>query len=1101
MIERIIEWSARNRAFVFIGVVAVVFWAIWAINQIPLDAIPDLTDTQVIVYARWDRPPQIIEDQVSYPIVSALLGAPKVKDIRAFSDYGFSYVYIIFEDGTDVYWARSRVMEYLSKVNSQLPQGVKLELGPDATGLGWIYQYALVDKSGRNSLADLRRFQDWHLKYALQSVKGVSEVASIGGFVNQYQITLDPGAMAVYKLSVGDVVKAVQSANEEVGARLLDIAGREFMVTVRGYIKDKDDIGEIVLKSMNGFPVKVKDVADIRLGPDMRRGLADFNGLGETVGGIVVMRYGENAMNVINDVKAKLRDIKLPEGVQLVPVYDRSTLIKNSIKTLSNKLLEEMIVVALVILVFLMHIPSAMVPIVTLPIAVLLSFIPMNYLGLTSNIMSLGGIAIAIGAMVDASIVMIENGHKHLHLWQTQGEKGDYREVLIDSMKEVGRPSFFSLIVIGVSFLPIFTLEGIEGRLFRPLAFTKNFAMFFGALLAITLVPAIQLLFIRMKKFRFKPGWLNGITNKVLVGKIHAEEDHPISRALFRIYGPVIDFVLKHPGRIILIAALAFVLSMPVFKFIGSEFMPPLNEGSILYMPTTLPGISVTEASKILQVQDKIIKSFPEVETVFGKAGRADTSTDSAPFSMMETTIVLKPEQQWREKKQWYRGLPEFMKGPFRLFWPDRISYDELLAQMTRELRIPGQVNMWAQPIKGRIDMLTTGVRTPVGIKIYGDDIGEIEKIGKQIELHVPMIKGTRSVYAERTSGGYFVDINLKRDEIARYGLSVEEVQMNLMYAVGGENITQTIEGRERFPINVRYPRELRDTVEKIQHVYITAMDGSQIPLSQLAEVSLTTGPGMIRDENGRLAGYVFVDPGNRDIGSYVTELKAAIGKNVKIPPGYVLSYSGQYESMERVKSRMLIIIPVTMLIIFFLLYFNTRSYVKTAIILLAVPFSLIGVVWALFLLQYNLSIGVWCGIIALLGVDAETGVFMLLYLDLAYDTMLKNGKMKSLADLKLAIHEGAVKRIRPKMMTVAVMFMGLLPIMWAPLSETGADMMKRIAAPMVGGIFVSFLMELAVYPAIYLLWRKRSLAKQAEQPADRTPAGLLPPANAEAES
>ncbi len=1079
MIERIIEWSARNRTFVFIGVVAVVFWAIWALNQIPLDAIPDLTDTQVIVYARWDRPPQIIEDQVSYPIVSALLGAPKVKDIRAFSDYGFSYVYIIFEDGTDVYWARSRVMEYLSKVNSQLPQGVKLELGPDATGLGWIYQYALVDQSGKNSLADLRKFQDWHLKYALQSVKGVSEVASIGGFVNQYQITVDPNALAVYRLSVGDVVQAVRGANEEIGARLLDIAGREFMVTVRGYFKGKDDIGSIVLKSMNGIPVTVNDVAKISMGPDMRRGIADYNGLGEAVGGIVVMRYGENAMNVIKEVKAKLNEIKLPEGVKIVPVYDRSELIQKSIKTLSNKLLEEMIVVALVILIFLMHVPSAMVPIVTLPIAVLFSFIPMKYLGLTSNIMSLGGIAIAIGAMVDASIVMIENGHKHLHHWQIHGERGDYREVLIDSMKEVGRPSFFSLIVIGVSFLPIFTLEGIEGRLFRPLAFTKNFAMFFGALLAITLVPAIQVLFIRMKKLKVKPGWLNPIANRLLVGRIHSEEEHPISRTLFKIYGPVIDVVLKYPKRTIIIAALVFVLSMPVFFLIGSEFMPPLNEGSILYMPTTLPGISVTEASKILQVQDKILKSFPEVASVFGKAGRAETSTDSAPFSMMETTIVLKPEEQWREKHQWYSSLPEFLKGPFRLFWPDRISYDELLAQMTRELRIPGQVNMWAQPIKGRIDMLTTGVRTPVGVKIYGDDIAEIERIGKQIEQHVPMIKGTRSVYAERTSGGYFVDIQLNREEIARYGLSVADVQMNLMYAVGGENITQTIEGRERFPINVRYPRELRDTVEKLQQVYVTAMDGVQVPLSQLAEVRLTTGPGMIRDENGRLAGYVFVDPGNRDIGGYVTELKATIAKNVKIPPGYVISYSGQYESMERVKERMMLIIPLTMLLIFFLLYFNTRSYVKTAMILLAVPFSLIGVVWALFLLKYNLSIGVWCGIIALLGVDAETGVFMLLYLDLAYEGMLKKGQMTTLDDLKIAIHEGAVKRIRPKLMTVAVMFMGLLPIMWAPLSETGADMMKRIAAPMVGGIFVSFLMELAVYPAIYLLWRKRSLARQ----------------------
>lgn len=1078
MIERIIDWCARNRTFVFLGITGAIFWAMWAMNQIPLDAIPDLTDTQVIVYARWDRPPQIIEDQVTYPIVSALLGAPKVKDIRAFSDYGYSYVYIIFDDGTDVYWARSRVLEYLSKVNSQLPSDVKMELGPDATGLGWVYQYALVDKSGKNSLADLRKFQDWHLKYTLQSVKGVAEVASIGGFVNQYQITLNPNALAVYQLSISEVVNALRGANQEVGARLLDISGREYMVTVRGYIKGKDDIGEVVLKSMNGFPVKVKDVASVSFGPDMRRGLADFNGEGEAVGGIIVMRYGENAMNVINGVKEKLKDIKLPEGVEIVPVYDRSDLIKRSIDTLSKKLVEEMVVVALVILIFLMHIPSAMVPIITLPIAVLLSFIPMKYLGLTSNIMSLGGIAIAIGAMVDASIVMIENGHKHLHHWQFQGEKGDYREVLIESIKEVGRPAFFSLIVIGVSFLPIFTLEGVEGRLFRPLAFTKNFAMFFGAVLAITLVPAIQVLFIRPKKFQIQPLWLGNTVNKILVGQIHSEEKHPISKALFKVYGPVIDFVLKYPKRIITIAALIFVLSMPLFFFIGSEFMPPLNEGSSLYMPTTLPGISVTEAGKLLQVQDKIIKSFPEVETVFGKAGRAETSTDSAPFSMMETTIVLKPEVEWPVQKRWYSFLPEFMRGPFRIFWPDQVSKDELVSRIDKALSIPGQVNMWSQPIKGRMDMLTTGVRTPVGIKIYGDDIAEIEKIGKQIEEHVPMVQGTRSVYAERTAGGYFVDINLKRDEIARYGLSVSEVQMNLMYSVGGENVTQTIEGRERFPVNVRYPRELRDTVEKIQHVYITAMDGAQVPLAQLADISLTSGPGMIRDENGRLAGYVFVDSGDRDIGSYVKDLKETIRKNVKLPVGYTIVYSGQYESMERVKQRMMVILPLTMLIIFLLIYFNTRSYVKTAIILLAVPFSLIGVVWTLFLLNYNLSIGVWCGIIALLGVDAETGVFMLLYLDLAFDSLVKGGKMNTLADLKEAIHEGAVKRIRPKMMTVAVMFMGLLPIMWAGASETGADVMKRIAAPMVGGILVSFLMELAVYPAIYLLWRKRTLQK-----------------------
>ena len=1076
MIEKIIEWSAKNRFFVFLGVSFMIAWSIWAIINIPLDAVPDLTDTQVIVYTKWDRPPQIVEDQVTYPIVSALLGAPKVKDIRAFSDYGYSYVYIIFEDGTDVYWARSRVLEYMSKVSQQLPSDAKLELGPDATGVGWIYEYALVDESGRHSLDELRTFQDWHLKYALQSVKGVSEVASIGGFVKQYQVVVNPNALQAYNISLSEVVMAVKKANQETGARLLEFSGAEYMVTVRGYIKSKEDIAEAVLKvDANGVPVKIRNIAKVEFGPEIRRGVAELDGKGETVGGIVVMRYKENALNTIERVKEKLKQIQLPDGVKIVPTYDRSELIIRAVDTLKHKLIEEMLVVSLVILIFLLHVPSAIIPIITLPIAALMAFIPMHYMKLTSNVISLGGIAIAIGAMVDAAIVVVENAHKELARWQDEGKKGDYHEVLLNAIKEVARPSFFSLIVIAVAFIPIFSLEGIEGRLFKPLAFTKNFAMFFAAFLAITLDPAIRMLFTRLHNYDFKPKWLASMVNTVLVGKIHSEEKHPVSKFLFKIYGPVVDFVLSKPYWVISSALFVFLATMPFFFQIGKEFMPPLNEGSILYMPTTLPGISVQQANDLLKIHDRILKSFPEVVSVFGKSGRAETSTDPAPFSMMETTVLLKPQNEWRHKDRWYSFLPDFMEWPFRIIWTDRISWEELTSEMDGKLKLPGQVNAWTMPIKGRTDMLTTGVRTPVGIKIYGDDLKIIEEIGKEIENHITMVKGTRSVFAERTAGGYFVNFDLNRGAIARYGLSVEEVQMNIMAAIGGENVTQTVEGRERFPVNVRYPRELRNDIGKIKRTYIPTPGGAQIPLSQIADIKVETGPGMIRDENGRLTGYVYVDVADRDIGSYVNDAKAMIKKMVTLPPGYSISFSGQYEFMERVKQRMTVVIPLTLFIIFVLLYISTRSYIKTMIILLAVPFSLVGVVWILYILGYNMSIGVWSGIIALLGVDAETGIFMLLYLDLSHDDRKKRGLLNTVDDLKAAIHHGAVKRIRPKMMTAAVLFVGLLPIMWAQSGEIGADVMKRIAAPMVGGIFTSFLMELLVYPAIYFLWKKKT--------------------------
>ena len=1076
MIEKIIDWSAKNKVFVFLGVAGMIVWSIWAVKNIPLDAIPDLSDTQVIIYTKWDRPPQVIEDQVTYPVVSALLGAPKVKDIRAFSDYGFSYVYVIFEDGTDVYWARSRVMEYLSKVTQQLPADAKVELGPDATGVGWIYEYALVDESGKHTLDEMRTFQDWHLKYVLQSVKGVAEVASVGGYVKQYQVIVDPVALQQYKIPLSTVVNAVRSSNQETGARVIEFSGTEYMLTVKGYITKKEDIEQAVLKVSNGVPVKIKNIAKVEIGPDIRRGIAELDGNGEVVGGIVVMRYNENALNTIERVKDRMSQIKLPDGVKIVSVYDRSELINRAISTLRKKLIEEMLVVSLIILIFLLHFPSAVIPIITLPIAVLFAFIPMHYMKLTSNVMSLGGIAIAIGAMVDAAIVVVENAHKELAKWQDEGKKGDYQTVLLNAIKEVARPSFFALIVIAVAFIPIFSLEGIEGRLFKPLAFTKNFAMFFAAMLAITLDPAIRMLFTRLKNYDFKPKWLASITNTLFVGKIHSEEKHPISRFLYKVYGPVVDAVLRHPYKVIIGAVLAFVLTIPAFFMLGKEFMPPLNEGSILYMPTTLPGISIGQAQELLSAQDKLLKSFPEVLTVFGKAGRADTSTDPAPLSMMETTIVLKPQNEWRHKARWFSFLPDFMEGPFRIIWPDRISWDELISEMDAKLKLPGVVNAWTMPIKGRIDMLTTGVRTPVGIKIYGDDLAVIEKLGKEIEGHLSMVKGTRSAFAERTTGGYFVNFNLNREAIARYGLSVEEVGMNIMAAIGGENVTQTIEGRERFPVNVRYPRELRNDIEKIKRTYIATPSGAQIPLNQIAEVKTEAGPGMIRDENGSLSGYVYVDVAGRDLGSYVEDAKKMIKEKVTLPTGYSIQFSGQFEFMERVKERMKVVLPLTLFIIFILLYVSTKSYTKTFIILLAVPFSLIGAVWILVFLGYNLSIGVWSGIIALLGVDAETGIFMLLYLDLAHDDAKKKGLLNTIDELKTAIHHGAVKRIRPKLMTAAVLFIGLLPIMWAQSHEIGADVMKRIAAPMVGGIFTSFFLELLVYPAVYFLWKKKEI-------------------------
>ena len=1073
MIEKIIEFSARNKYLVLLFSLVAVVGAVYAMKRMPLDAIPDLSDTQVIVYSRWDRSPDIMEDQVTYPIVTALLGAPQVKTVRGFSDFGFSYVYVIFEDGTDVYWARSRVLEYLSKITSGLPAGVKTELGPDATGVGWVYQYALVDKTGQQTLADLRSFQDWYLRYWLQSVPGVAEVASIGGFQKQYQVNVNPNALQAYNIPLMKVVDAIRAGNNDVGGRVVEFSGTEYMVRGRGYAKSKEDLEEIVVnRDPSGTPVLIKNIGWVQIGPEMRRGLADLDGEGDTVGGIVVMRYGENALNVIDRVKAKLDEVKpsLPKGVEVVTTYDRSDLILRAIKTLKEELTLEMIIVSVVILLFLWHIPSAIIPIMTIPISVVLAFIPMYFMGITTNIMSLAGIAISIGVLVDGAIVEVENAYKRLEEWIEGGRKGDFHMVRLQALKEVGPSVFFSLLVIAIAFLPVFTLVDQEGRLFKPLAYTKNLAMAIAAILAITLDPALRMMFTRMDYSQFKPRWLAAFWNTVTVGRYYKEENHPISRVLFKFYGPACRWVLDHRA-ITLGGALVLMLStVPVYMKLGSEFMPPLYEGTLLYMPTTLPGLSVTEAQKLLQAQDKILKSFPEVERVFGKAGRAETSTDPAPFSMMETTVMLKPMDQWRSKPRWYSDLPRFLQAPFRHIWPDHLSKEELIDEMDRAMRFPGVTNAWTMPIKGRIDMLTTGVRTPIGIKIFGADLKEIEKIGVTIEGILKDVPGTRSVYAERTAGGYFLDFKLKRDQLARYGLTIDEANMIVMTAIGGETVTTTVEGRERYSVNVRYPRELRDNLSDLRRVLVPTMGGAQVPLAQLADIELVSGPGMIRDENGMLAGYVYVDLAGRDVGGYVRAAKDLVREKLDLPTGYALVWSGQYENMVRVRERLQVVIPITVFLIFVLLYMNTKSTLKAGIVMLAVPFSVIGAVWYLWILDYNMSIAVWVGMIALMGLDAETGVFMLLFLDLSYNDAVRKGAMKTYKDLEDAIIHGAVKRIRPKAMTVMTAMMGLLPIMWS--TGTGADMMKRVAAPMIGGLVTSFILELLVYPPLYAIWK-----------------------------
>ncbi|MCZ6779660.1 MAG: CusA/CzcA family heavy metal efflux RND transporter [Acidobacteria bacterium] len=1033
MLNRIIEWSLRNQTLVVVGLVCAIVGGVWSIREIHLDAIPDLSDVQVIIYTDYTgQAPQVVEDQVTYPITSRMLSVPYAKVVRGYSYFGFSFVYVLFEDGTDLYWARSRVLEYLSGLASQLPPGVSPQLGPDATGVGWAFMYVL--NSGERSLADLRGIQDWYLKYALTGVEGVAEVASFGGFVRQYQVEVDPVKLRAYGVSLRKVRTAIQRSNSDVGGGVVELSEREFMVRGLGYIKGVRDLQQVVLGTgPGGTPILLRDVATIALGPASRRGLAEWNGQGETVGGIVVVRSGADTLSTISRVKERLADLKqgLPEDVQISIAYDRTNLIKRSVRTLTRTLIEESIIVALVCIIFLFHFRSALVAIVSIPVSILLSFVVMNMQGLGANIMSLGGIAISIGVLVDAAIVMVENAHKHYEEWR--GKRSHF-EIILRSAQEVGPALFFSLLVITVSFLPVFTLQAQEGRLFKPLAFTKTYAMAASAVVAITLVPVLMFWFVR--------------------GRIRGEERHPVSRLLRFLYTPVLRIVLRWRGWVIVAMVLLVASTWIPLKHIGSEFMPPLWEGDLLYMPTTFPGISITKARELLQQTDKILISFPEVKSVLGKIGRADTATDPAPLSMIETTVQLKPVSEWRP------GM----------------TREHLIEEMDRALQFPGVTNVWTMPIRTRIDMLSTGIKTPVGIKIAGPDLKELERLGREIEAVVRELPGTLSAYSERVMGGNYLDFRIDRSAAARYGLAVDDVQEVIQSAIGGMNVSWTVEGLERYPISVRYPRELRDSLERIGDILVATPGGAQIPLRQVATLEMHQGPPSIKSENARPNAWLYVDLRDRDIGSWVKEAKRVVGEKVEIPPGYTVFWSGQYEYMQRANKRLLKIVPLTLLLIFLILHLNMGSIVKTGIVLLAVPISLVGAIWIMYWLGYNWSIAVWVGLIALAGLDAETGVVMLLYLDLAYERRLREGRMATYHDLAQAVNQGAVQRIRPKMMTIMTTLLALVPILWS--TGAGADVMKRIAAPMVGGVLTSFLGELIFYPALFFAWRSIGLGK-----------------------
>jgi len=1081
MINRIIDFSVQHKFLVLACAALACIGGWWSMQALPLDAMPDLSETQVIIYSRWDRSPDIIEDQVTYPIVTAMTGAPKVKTVRGVSDFGYSYVYVIFEDGTDLYWARSRALEYLSSVQSHLPEGVKAEIGPDATALGWVYQYALVDTSGKHSLADLRSYQDWYLRYYLRAVPGVAEVAPVGGYTRQFQVNVDPNRLQAYGIPIRRVVEAVRSGNQEVGGRLLEFGGTEYMVRGRGYAKSLDEFGNIVLEAnADGTPIRIKDIGQVVEGPELRRGIADLDGKGEVVSGIIVMRSGENALAVIDRVKQKIAEVTpaLPEGVKIVPVYDRSEFIHRAIDNTKSTIFQVIVTVVLIVLVFLWHFPSAAIPIVTMPVVVLASFIPFRYLGINANIMSLAGVAIAFSELVDASIVVVEQTHKKLELWDRGGRRGDYRAVIVSAIKEVAGPTFFALLVIAISFLPVLTLEAQEGRMFKPLAYTKTLAMIIAAVMAITLDPALRLLLARVERFDFRPEWICRIVNALLVGKIRSEEDHPVSRWMMQGYEPVVRWTLRRKWLVIAGAVAMVVVAIPVFLSLGSEFMPPIDEGVILYMPSTMPGISISQAQSLLQTTDRILMRFPEVDRVLGKAGRAETSTDPAPLSMLETVIVLKPRSEWRHVDTWYSSwAPELLKPVLRHITPDTISGNELVRRFDESLKVPGVTNSWTMPVRGRIDMLTTGMRTPIGLKISGSNLGTVEQIGSRIESILGRVKGTRGVFAERTGTGYFLDFDWNRERLAQYGLSIEEAQLAVENAIGGEDVTTAVIGRERYPVNVRYMRDFRSDLGSLKRLLVPAGQ-KQIALGDLADIHATSGPAMIRDENGMLTGYVYVDVADRDPASYISAANSLLRDELKLAPGYTFSWAGQYEAMQRVDHRLWRVVPLTLVLVLFLLYLNTRSAVKTMIILLAVPFSAVGAIFFLYLAGYNMSVGVWVGLIALLGIDAETGVYMLLYLDLAYEEAKRRGRLGNMAELTEAIVHGAAKRLRPKFMTFATMCVGLLPILWS--TGTGSEVMKRIAAPMVGGIFTSFLLELLVYPAIYMVWRQRSMVRDA---------------------
>jgi copper/silver efflux system protein len=1163
MVERVIDFCARNRLIVFLCVGGLSLLGYVSMSRTPLDALPDLSDTQVIVYTTWPgRSPNLVEDQITYPIVTALLSAPKVTVVRGASDFGYSYVYVLFEEGTDIYWARSRVLEYLSQIRDRLPEGVNPALGPDATGVGWVYEYALVTgyycpdhpngwyelpdaspaasdapaaaasmadgqastspispeqrpqghsghvhpadtrevreeteqtavqvnsppgagarpehayasledapasqrshlvhqrirqtpgscpldgkplQRAQYDLSQLRSLQDWNLRYAIAAVDGVAEVASVGGFVRQYQITVDPNRLLAFNIPLQTVVENIRKGNNDVGGRVVEMTGTEYMVRGLGYIQRLGDIEAIVVGvDPSGTPIYVRDIGDVSLGPDMRRGVAELNGEGEVVGAVVIMRHLENALNVIRRVEDKIEELKntLPPGVDFVTVYNRAELIERAIGTAEEALVEELLIVSALIIFFLLHLRSALIPIVALPIAMLIAFIPMAWMQVTINVMSLGGIVIAVGDMVDASIVLVENAHKRLEEWERKGSVGERVEVIIQAAKEVGPPIFSSLLVMAIAFVPVFTLQAQEGRLFKPLAFTKNFAIAISAVLAITLTPALMTLLIR--------------------GRIRPEEKHPVSRVLIRLYTPIAQLAIRFRKTTVGLAVVAALFTIPAFLRMGSEFMPPLEEGSILYMPTTLPGISVTDATQILQVQDRILKRFPEVQSVFGKAGRAESSTDPAPFSMFETTVILKPKDQWRT------GM----------------TFDKLVEEMDRALRFPGMTNAWTMPVKGRIDMLTTGIRTPVGIKIFGPDLGKIQEIGTHLEAILKTVPGTRSIYAERVEGGYYLDFRVRREDAARYGMTIEGVEHIIETAIGGMDVTTTIEGRERYPVNVRYPRELRENLDQLRRVLVTTPGGVQVPVSLLADIELHTGPAMVRDEDAMLTGYVFVDVVGRDIGSYVTEAKRVVADELPSYPGYRLAWSGQYEFMERVRERLKLFVPLTLGAIFILYFFTFRSVIETLIVMLSVPFALVGGIWLLYLLDYNMSIAVWVGLIALAGVAAETGSIMIVYLDEAYKRRVREGQMNSMQDLIDAVMEGSAQRLRPKLMTVGANVFGLMPVMWA--TGTGADTMKRISAPLIGGLISSTILTLVILPAIYTIWKGfevRRLAKRA---------------------